>query len=135
MNRDRELDQLLFVFERHRDIELEAGYVLAGILVVDLPKPDRMSAKVRAEAQQMTSEIILQLSKMAASGYMPEDAKIFCWKDGKDRPDEITEDAELMRAWRNDRLCIGVRTSKDGKFAADSGMMQAAGLMPGSGHA
>jgi hypothetical protein len=28
----------LFVFERRRDIELEAGFVLAGQLIIDIPK-------------------------------------------------------------------------------------------------
>ena len=66
---------------------------------------------------------------------MPEVAQIFWWADGKDRPDEITDDIELMRVWADDKVRIEVRASKDGNFTADSGLLQAAGLMPKSGHA
>ena len=133
MSNDSELDQLLYVFERHHDIELEAGLVLAGILIIDLR---RLVEEAGTDiAQQMTSEIIMQLSKMAEAGQMPEVAQIFWWADGKDRPDEITDDIELMRVWADDKVRIGVRASKDGNFTADSGLLQAAGLMPKSGHA
>ena len=133
MSNDSELDQLLYVFERHHDIELEAGSVLAGILIIDLR---RLVEEAGTDiAQQMISEIIMQLSKMAEAGQMPEVAQIFWWADGKDRPDEITDDIELMRVWADDKVRIGVRASKDGNFTADSGLLQAAGLMPKSGHA
>ena len=133
MSNDSELDQLLYVFERHHDIELEAGLVLAGILIIDLRKlVEEAGTDI---AQQMISEIIMQLSKMAEAGQMPEVAQIFWWADGKDRPDEITDDIELMRVWADDKVRIGVRASKDGNFTADSGLLQAAGLMPKSGHA
>ena len=133
MSNDSELDQLLYVFERHHDIELEAGLVLAGILIIDLR---RLVEEAGTDiAQQMISEIIMQLSKMAEAGQMPEVAQIFWWADGKDRPDEITDDIELMRVWADDKVRIGVRASKDGNFTADSGLLQAAGLMPKSGHA
>ena len=133
MSNDSELDQLLYVFERHHDIELEAGLVLAGILIIDLR---RLVEEAGTDiAQQMTSKIIMQLSKMAEAGQMPQVARIFWWADGKDRPDEIIDDIELMRVWADDKVRIGVRASKDGNFTADSGLLQAAGLMPKSGHA
>jgi hypothetical protein len=127
------INQLVFCFERQREIELEnTEYVLAGHLVIDIPK----SAADDAKTKKVVNDIVLELSKMAGSGRMPEDALIFCWKDGKSRPDEITDDQEfvvLLQEWADDRLRVGVRTSKT--VFGDSELMQAAGLMPRSGHA
>lgn len=34
-----------FVFDRRRAVELEAGFVLAGQLIVDLPKRPKLKAR------------------------------------------------------------------------------------------
>jgi len=50
MTNNNELDQLLFFFERHSDIELEDGCVLAGILVIDFPKPAQQGMPIHPAA-------------------------------------------------------------------------------------
>ena len=71
----------------------------------------------------------MHLSRMAADGQMPDDAQIFGWKDGKDRPDEITDDDELLHAWAHNKLCLGVRTNKDGILHTPWGSLRPASAL------
>jgi hypothetical protein len=66
----------VFVFERRRDVELEAGYILAGDLVVNIPKP-KPSDEIPAQAQRMTAAIIQKLIGMFESGRIPDDAILY----------------------------------------------------------
>src|SRR5215831_2590333 len=71
-----------FMFGRRRDIELETGLILAGTLVVDLPK----NAKVKRRHERRISEMVQQLVEAARSGQMQGKYVVFGWRDGR-RPD------------------------------------------------
>jgi hypothetical protein len=51
-----------FVFARRHDIELEAGFILAGMLIVGLP---REVEELTEDEQQMVAAIIRQLTDSA----------------------------------------------------------------------
>lgn len=72
-----------FMFGRRRDIELETGLLLAGMLVVDLPK----DAKLKRRHRRMIGEIVQRLSAAARSGQMQDATIVFGWRDGR-RPDK-----------------------------------------------
>lgn len=110
------LNMLDFVFERDRHSEIEAGYVLAGVLVIDFPKPKRRHLSGRA--QKMANTIILYLSRMAEAGQLRHDAIVYGWKNGLKPPnaDDITKNEAVMKAWVEKRAWIGVRASKDGRW-------------------
>ena len=61
-----------FVFAPY-DIELEAGFILAGMLIVDLP---REVEELTEDEQQMVAAIIRQLTDAAQSGRMAADALV-----------------------------------------------------------
>jgi hypothetical protein len=112
----------LFIFERRHDIELEAGFILAGRLIIDLPK----QLKLKRRQQRMLTDIIQQLTHRAQSGQMPDDAIVLGWRDGYRPPnadDNISND-ELMASWAKDRLTIAVRVDprKAGLLRIDSDM-------------
>jgi hypothetical protein len=117
-----------FVFERDRHSEIEAGYALAGILVIDFPKPKRRG-DVPGRAKRLANPIIQFLAKMA--GHLPSDATVFGWKNGIKPPnaDDITENGAVMEAWAEKRVWIAVRVSKDGRFPADSYMKRELGFV------
>lgn len=96
-----------FVFERSRDIELEAGFILAGSLVIDEPKP----VKGEHPPEQVTeaaNAIIQKLTEMAQSALLPDDAIIYGWRDGL-KPVNAVDNDELIAAWAKERICIAVR--------------------------
>ena len=69
-----------FVFARRHDVEIEADFMLAGDLIIDLPK--RTEPKKRHK--RLLSSIVKQLAEMAATGQMPTDAMIYGWPpDGR----------------------------------------------------
>jgi hypothetical protein len=121
----------VFVFERRRDVELEAGYILAGDLVVNIPKP-KPSDEIPAQAQRMTAAIIQKLIGMFESGRIPDDAILYGWPASGRPPnaDQIISDDELIAAWASDRLIIGVRVAaqNDGYLRVDSDMLRQMGL-------
>jgi len=111
----------LFVFARRRDIEIETGLILAGQLIVDLPK----RKKPKRRHQQMIAEIVQRLTAEARSGQMPDDVLVIGWHGGR-RPDnaiDVDNDA-LMAAWAKERVVIGVRVDprNDGLLRIDSDM-------------
>ena len=120
-----------FVFARRRDIELEAGFILAGRLVLDEPKPTRND--LPNHVSRMTVEIIQQLTAMARSGRMPDYAVTYGWPGGRRPPnaDDITGNDALMAAWARDRLTIEVRVDprNDGVVRVDRGTMRQIGLV------
>ncbi len=109
-----------FVFARRRDIELEAGFILAGQLFVDIPK----RAKLKGHHQRMLDSILKQLIRMAAE--MPDDAVIYGWRDGC-RPanaDAITDNDELMAAWARDRCVVAVRVESKSRNNPDADLIR-----------
>jgi len=116
-----------FVFERLRHIEIEAGYILAGTLIVDIPKGKSLNKR----RQRRVNQILQMLTDMVQSGQMPNDAMIYCWPPGQTptNADAITDDESLMTQWVKTRMAIGVRAGNDG-FRADSDMMRQLGYSP-----
>ena len=74
-----------FVFERRSHVELEAGFVLADQLIVDIPK----GTKPKVRHQRMVNKIIQRLTAEAQSGRMPTDALIFGWDGGVKPPNAV----------------------------------------------
>jgi hypothetical protein len=115
----------VFVFQRRHDIELEADFILAGQLIVDLPK----NAEPKERHQWMVRDIVAQLTKQAQSGAMAHDALVFGWPDGR-RPanaDAIMDDDALLAAWAKERLAIAVRVDPrkpDGMLRLDSDVLR-----------
>src|SRR5262245_443132 len=92
-----------FMFGRRRDIELETGLILAGQLVVDLPK----GQKLRRGHERWILEIILRLTAAASSGQMPTANVItFGWRDNRRPPnaDEFVNSNEARTKWMATRL-------------------------------
>jgi hypothetical protein len=120
-----------FIFGRRRDIELEAGFVLAGSLIVDIPKRAK-AAKLKRRHERMITNIVEQLIDMARSGQMPDDAIIFGWPRGI-RPtnaDDIVDNDKLMAAWARERIQIAIRIDprNDGLIRMDSDIARQIGL-------
>jgi hypothetical protein len=111
------------VFIRRRDIELEAGLILAGQLVVDLPK----NAGSTRHHQEMVASIIQGLLTEVRSGQIPDDAVVTGWHGGC-RPDNAVDvfDDALMAAWAETRLVVAVRVDprSDGRIRVDSDMQR-----------
>jgi hypothetical protein len=113
-----------FVFARRHAIELEAGFILAGMLIVGLP---REAEELTEDEQQMVAAIIRQLTDAARSGRMAADALVYGWNGGRRPPDAVdTSNDEVMAAWARDRLTIGVRVDprNDGRLYIDSDIMR-----------
>ena len=119
-----------FVFGRRRDIELEAGFTLAGNLVIDIPR----QTKLKKRHERMFQDIVKGLVKMVVAGQMPDDAMIYGWPNGG-RPanaDAITDNDDLMAAWARDRHHIVVRVDPrkdDGSLRLDSDIAKRLGLI------
>jgi hypothetical protein len=111
-----------FVFARRRDIELDADFILAGMLIVNLPREVK-----KLDQQQMVAAIIRQLMDAAQSGRMAADALVCGWHGGRRPPNavDISND-EVMAAWARDCLTIGVRVDprNDGRPYIDSDIMR-----------
>jgi hypothetical protein len=96
-----------FIFQRRSDIELEAGFILAGQLIVDI----RKRKKLKPSHERRIQSILAALPRLVQSGEMPEDGLVYGWPDGKRPPDadETVDNDALMTAWVKDRMVIGVR--------------------------
>ena len=118
-----------FMFGRRRDIELETGLLLAGMLVVDLPK----DAKLKRRHRRMIGEIVQRLSAAARSGQMQDATIVFGWRDGRrpDNADAFVNSDEAQTNWAKDRLTIAVRVDPrdDGKVRMDSDLLWQLGLV------
>ena len=93
----------MFAFRRKHQVELENGYILAGHLIVDIPK--------EGEAEQrMVAEIVRHLIIHADSGQMPKDALVFGWRGGVKPAKAVnTKDATIMEPWAKRLMGILVR--------------------------
>jgi hypothetical protein len=84
----------VFAFARRRDIELEVGLILAGRLIVDIPK----TTKPKRRHQRLIAEIVQRLTEGARSQQMPDNAIVYGWPNNR-RPanaDETVDNDELM---------------------------------------
>jgi hypothetical protein len=119
----------VFVFKRRRDIEHEAGLILAGHLIVDVPKSRK---KPKQREQQMIVEIVQRLTAQAQSGQMPDDAIVYGWPGGCRPANAVDVDNDaLMASWAKERLVIGVRVDprNDGYVRLDSDILRQIGLV------
>jgi hypothetical protein len=98
-----------FVFRRRSDIEREAGYSLAGTLIVDIPL--RKIKKITANKPPPgLSDLAQNLVDMSKDGRMPADGVTFGWPHpAPPYGDEIQDDHELMKAWTKDKPVFFVR--------------------------
>ena len=117
-----------FVFARKRQIEIETGLTLAGLLVVDLPK----GKKLKQRDEQLIVKISNMLTAERKSG-LPDDAIIYGWHGGVRPPnaDEIIHNDELMSAWAKTRITIEVRIDPhaDGRFRFGPTDLRALGVL------
>jgi hypothetical protein len=113
----------VFVFARRHDIEVEAGFILAGNLIVDLLK----KTEPTEDEKQMVAAIIQQLTDAAQSGRMPDDAVVYGWRGGHRPPNAVDiDDDKLMAAWAKDRCLITLRVDprSDGLVRLDSDIVR-----------
>jgi hypothetical protein len=95
-----------FVFQRHSHVEQEAGFILAGQLVVDLPKGTEPTERTKG----MVQDIVNQLTAEARYGFMPADTVVCGWHGGAKPPNGVDIDNDdLMSAWVERSLTIAVR--------------------------
>jgi hypothetical protein len=107
MSTQNQTDRIMpvFAFYRRRDIERETGVILAGKLVVDIPK----TAELKGRHRRFVAGIIRQLTN--AANEIPDDTTVFGWPNGCRPPDADATigDDELMTRWAKTHLVIEVR--------------------------
>ena len=116
-----------FVFLRHRHVEREAGFILAGQLIVDIPKGTK---KLKGRHKRMIAKILRRLTTDAQSGFMPADALVFGWHGGSRPPNAVdTSNDQIMSAWAARSIVIVVRINprNDGLMRFDSDALRRAG--------
>ena len=80
-----------FVFQRDSRVEREAGFLLAGDLIVDARDDDEAAAMGQA---------LSRLIDEAKAGRMPDDALVFGWHGDTKPPNAAdTKDNAIMNAW------------------------------------
>jgi|SRR6516225_4793229 hypothetical protein len=98
-----------FVFARRPDIEHQGGLLLAGILVVDLPK----APKENKRNMRLVEEIVQELTERAQSGVLGDELTVG-WI-GRHKPEKAVNqyDDAALAAWARNCLkitvCIGPR--------------------------
>ena len=99
-----------FALQRRRHVELEANLLLAGQLIVDIPR----ALKETRGHRRMVKDIIRTLLEYRRSGTMPDDSMVFGWRDGK-RPANAVDvkNDEIMKAWVDRSLIIALRVDYD----------------------
>ena len=119
----------VFAFLRRRDIELETGMILAGKLVVDIPK----TTKPKRRHQRFIAEIVQRLTEGARSQQMPDDAIVYGWPNNNRPPDAdaTVDDDALMTNWAKSRIVIEVRVDPrdDGMVRIDSDTLRQMGVI------
>jgi hypothetical protein len=100
-----------FVFARRSDIEREAGLLLVGQLVLDIPSDTK--EVTRRELQNFV-EIAQQLAEGVRLGEMPDDAVVYGWHGGGRPANAVdVEDHVLMESWARGRIHIELRIPRD----------------------
>src|SRR6516162_6331678 len=129
MTADDKIPTPAFMFGRLRHIEIEAGLILAGTLVVDLPK-DR---EPKRKQKRMVNEIIWRLTAAVRAGQMSEHDEVFGWPGGRrpDNADAFVKSEEAKASWAKNHLTIAVRVDPhdDGMFRIDSNLRKQLGLL------
>jgi len=93
-----------FVFARRPDIEHQGGLLLAGILVVDLPK----AAKENKRDMRLVEEIVQELTERARSGVLGDELTVG-WHGGH-KPENFNRNDDVSLAtWARGCLKITVR--------------------------
>ena len=93
-----------FVFLRRSDIEQQGGLLLAGILVVDLPK----AAKENKRNMRLAEEIVQELTERAQSGVLGDELTVG-WHGGH-KPENFNRNDDVSLAtWARGCLKITVR--------------------------
>ena len=116
-----------FVFARRSHAEREAGFALAGQLIVDIPK----GTKPKGRHKRMVTKIVQQLTAEAQSGRMPVDALVFGWHGGTRPPNAVdTSNDQIMGAWaaRSTVIVVRIDSRNDGLMHFDSELLRQAGL-------
>lgn len=110
----------MFVFKREHRVELENGFILAGYLIVDIPK----DAREGESDERIVANIVHQLITDAKSGQMPKDALVFGWRGGAKPANAVdTGDATIMEPWAKRSMRIVVRVDpriNDGSLRIDA---------------
>jgi len=95
-----------FVFARCPDVEHEGGFLLAGILVVDLPAADRRKMRV-------IEDIVEELAERAQSGVLGDELTVG-WRGDREPENAINQYDDLtLAAWARGCLKIVVRVDPD----------------------
>lgn len=106
----------IFAFARRHDIETEAGFILAGRLIVN--------------DKELAPAILRQLLDEVQSGRMITDALIFGWPGAGRPPNAVdTHNEEVMAAWAKGchTIDVRVRPRNDGMVHLDSDIMRRLG--------
>jgi hypothetical protein len=117
----------LFLFARLPHIEREAGFILAGQLIVDLPK----GAKPNKRNTRLVEKIIDHLLESAESWTLGSGVTVG-WRDDQKPENAVREDDDAaLTAWASTRLVIGVRVDPDppGQMKMDSDLRRQLGLL------
>ena len=130
MTADDKIPEPAFMFGRLRDIELETGLILAGQLVVDLPKDREPNRKQK----RMVNKIVQRLTAAVQAGQITEDTtEIIGWRDGRrpDNADAFVKSEEAKANWANSHLTFAVRVDPrdDGMLRIDSNLRKLMGLL------
>jgi hypothetical protein len=114
-----------FAFARRRDIEIETGLILAGNLVVDIPK----DAKPKRKQMRLIKKIVEDLTAEARAGRMADDAVVYGWPHGCAPDGDI--DHVAIDLWAQTRVMIAVRVDprNDGRVRIDSDIAFELGLV------
>jgi hypothetical protein len=113
-----------FVFQRDSRVEREAGFLLAGDLIVDARDDDEAAAMGQA---------ISQIIDEAKAGRLPDDALVFGWHGGSKPPNAVdTKDNAIMSAWADRSILTIVRiepgNGEDGVLRIDDDVLRRMGI-------
>jgi hypothetical protein len=118
----------VFVFDRRSDIECANDFLLAGQLIVDIPKYKELQRR----DQQLIIEIIQELTKAAMLGQLPADTLAIGWLGGCRPANAVdTDNDAVVTAWAQDRLTIALRIprSLDELVRIDDDVLMQMGLV------
>jgi hypothetical protein len=106
-----------FVFARYPDIEQEGGFLLAGVLVVDLTEADKCNMR-------LVEDIVEELTERAQSGVLGGELTVG-WHGGRKPENAVDQwDDPTLAAWARGCLKITVRVGPGER----RGQVQAGGL-------
>jgi hypothetical protein len=117
-----------FVFVRRRDIEREMGFILAGRLVIDIPKrktPNRRQ-------QRLINESVQELIEAAVSGQWPDGAVVYGWPGGCKPTNAVdVNDDAVMAAWAKEHMVVELRVDSGhgGQIRFDNDILLQMGLL------